>query len=338
MDENTIIFRKKIAKIIKESKALIKQDTCFLCGKEVTGFCNSHSVPQFVMKYIAAEGMLIQPNVLLRTKEPEIMDTKKGIKKSGTFELICNNCDSTYFSDYENEENWDLIPNEKMLAEVAIKNLLLGIYQRRYQISFIGNDEFRNNFYGYDRFKYHRMLDIMDYENDLEEYKKIKENDSEGYIQIVLNEDIDFRTPIATQSLITVYKDLSGRIINDVHNNNPDIRMKSMHLCVFPLKNKTKVILFYKKTDRDYKSILHSINAMCKEKKLKYLNYLIFAYTENYYFSPKIGDVLKDKNLVKLGKENNLELFCRKIYEDPSKYIPVTMDEIPNFLEKQFAM
>lgn len=42
--------------------------------------------------------------------------------------------------------------------------------------------------------------------------------------------------------------------------------MKSMHLCVFPLKNKIKVILFYKKTDKDYKLILHSINAMSKEK------------------------------------------------------------------------
>ena len=80
--------------------------------------------------------------------------------------------------------------------------------------------------------------------------------------------------------------------------------MKSMHLCVFPLKNKTKVILFYKKTDRDYKSILHSINAMCKEKKLKYLNYLIFAYTENYYFSPKIGDVLTAK-VIEIEEDKN---------------------------------
>ena len=338
MDKDKISIRKKIAKVIKEAKASTKQDTCYLCEAKVTKFCNSHSVPQYIMRYITDNGMIIQPTALLGEKNPTIIDREKGIRKSGTFELICNNCDSKYFSDYENEENWDLKPDKKMLSEVAIKNLLLGIYQRSYQINFMGNGEFKNFFYGYDTYKYYRSLDILDYEYDIKEYIKIKENDVTEDIQIVLNEELDFRTPIATQSLITVYKDLNGRIINDVHDINPKTRMKSMHVCVFPLKNKTKIILFYKKTDRVYESILHSINSMSKEQKLKYVNYLIFAYTDNYYFSPKISNCLNDKNLVKLGRENNLALSHYKIQENPDEYQPVTMDEIPNFFDEEFVM
>ena len=334
MDKDTIDFRKKIAKVIKEAKASTKQDACYLCGAKVTKFCNSHSVPQYIMKNITDNGMLIQSTALLGEKIHTIIDREKGIRKSGTFELICNNCDSIYFSDYENEENWYIKPDGKMLAEVAIKNLLLGIYQRKYQINFMGNDEFNNLFYVYE---YHRSLDILDYEDDIKEYIKIKENNATEDIQIVLNEELDFRTPIATQSLITVYKDLGGRILNNVHDINQKTRMKSMHVCVFPLENKTKIILFYKKTDRVYKSILHSINSMSKEQKLKYVNYLIFAYTDNYYFSPKITNCLNDKNLVKLGRENNLALSYYKIHENPDEYQPVTMDEIPNFLNEDFA-
>lgn len=38
------------------------------------------------------------------------------------------------------------------------------------QFNFIGNKEFRNSFHGYELFKY-RILDIMEYKNDLEEYR-----------------------------------------------------------------------------------------------------------------------------------------------------------------------
>ena len=76
---------------------------------------------------------------------------------------------------------------------------------------------------------------------------------------------------------------------------------------------------------------------MSKEQKLKYVNYLIFAYTDNYYFSPKITNCLNDENLVKLGRENNLALSYHKIHENPDEYQPVTMDEIPNFLNEDFA-
>lgn len=35
-----------------------------------------------------------------------LMDTEKGVEEAGTFHLICNECDSKIFSDYENPDNY----------------------------------------------------------------------------------------------------------------------------------------------------------------------------------------------------------------------------------------
>ena len=46
-----------------------------------------------------------------------LRDTENGVIKAGTFHLICNDCDSKIFSDYENPDNYSkqLVP--KMIAQ-----------------------------------------------------------------------------------------------------------------------------------------------------------------------------------------------------------------------------
>ena len=46
------------------------------------------------------------------------------------FNYICNNCDGTFFQDYENPDNIILQPTDKMLAEIAVKNYLLQLSKR----------------------------------------------------------------------------------------------------------------------------------------------------------------------------------------------------------------
>ena len=96
-------YKKRINKLFKKARAESKRETCYYCGKPVSSFCNSHSIPKFCLKNIAVKGKVLTLNSIL---DNPLMDTQKGVKEAGTFHLICNDCDSKIFSDYENSENY----------------------------------------------------------------------------------------------------------------------------------------------------------------------------------------------------------------------------------------
>ena len=116
--------RKKVNNLLSKARNSAKPDKCILCGKPQTSFCNSHSVPQLSLKNIAENGKVLHASVLMG------IDVIKGVNNSGTFHFICNECDGTFFQDYENEQNLKAMPTDKMLAEIAVKNILLQLSKR----------------------------------------------------------------------------------------------------------------------------------------------------------------------------------------------------------------
>lgn len=72
---------------------------CLLCGKNINGFCNSHSVPRMILQQIADQGWVLKTDVSINpSKETE---RGYGLKRAGTFHLICSECDKKCFLDYE---------------------------------------------------------------------------------------------------------------------------------------------------------------------------------------------------------------------------------------------
>lgn len=72
-----------------------------------------------------------------------------------------------------------------------------------------------------------------------------------------------------------------------------------------------------------------------------YINYIMFAYTENYFFSKKIQrKIEKDENLKKLSRElNGLPNFGYIGMDDIlERYEPVRMEKIPNFLLVEYSL
>ena len=67
--------RKKLRSLIRRAEEKAKFDKCVLCGKPQSSFCNSHSIPQMVLKTIATKGKLLQPGLLM---DSEIFDNEKG--------------------------------------------------------------------------------------------------------------------------------------------------------------------------------------------------------------------------------------------------------------------
>ena len=124
-------YKKQMSRLLKEARQAAKRDTCYFCGKSVTSFCNSHSVPRFCLENIATNGDVLTLNTVV---DNPLMDTENGVNKAGTFHLICNDCDSKIFSDYENPDNYSNQPTPKMIVQMALKNSLKSISKRFFEI------------------------------------------------------------------------------------------------------------------------------------------------------------------------------------------------------------
>ena len=118
--------------------------------------------------------------------------------------------------------------------------------------------------------------------------------------------------------------------------------MQYMHLCFFPLKNQSVVLAFYHKRDKFYRSLRHQINSSSEDKVLKYLNYLLFAHTENYFIFKSVKQEIENSDaLQKLSQETNGLPTMGYLNCDNDfgvGYTPVTMDEIPDFLDSKWAV
>lgn len=337
---NVVDIRKKMNRLLSEARNNAKPDICILCGKPQTSFCNSHSVPQLALRNIADNGMILQASLLMGI---EVVDIEKGVNSSGTFHYICNDCDGTFFQDYENEQNLKSFPTDKMLAEIAVKNILLQLSKRGQEKKLYR--ELQKQFGAYtnlENLEEIKELDIRDYEEELQFHKNIVDNDILGGYQILYWSVLLYKVPIATQSAIALSKDLEGNEINNIFDMSESVRMQFMHLAILPLKKESVVLAFYHKRDKLYRKLRHQINSLPEQKVLKFLNYIIFAYTENYFISKTIQSVIElNDKLTELGRENSG--YPNLGFLEPNNffgigYQPIGMDEIPNFLSHDWAV
>lgn len=132
MKEKKVEYRKKLGKLFGESRKDAKSEVCFYCGEKCSSFCNSHSIPAFFLRNIALEGNLYSNNKLVSLP---LLDEDKGVNQSGTFQIICRDCDSKIFSEYENPDNYENVPTSKMIAQIAMKNYLKSISKRKFEIA-----------------------------------------------------------------------------------------------------------------------------------------------------------------------------------------------------------
>ena len=86
--------RKKYNKYTKKARDLVKDSKCLYCNKEVSSFCNSHSIPEFCLRNIAEDGKVMTLNTFINIP---FNKKEKGIGEAGTFQIICRDCDSKIF-------------------------------------------------------------------------------------------------------------------------------------------------------------------------------------------------------------------------------------------------
>ncbi len=335
-----IALKKTLAESQRKIYSNIKPGQCILCGERKTSFCNSHTIPQFILKNIAKSGLIGTPNAIIKLPIPNIGKDTNGVKSSGVIHFICNQCDSKYFKEYENPDNLKNKVTDKMLAEIALKNFLSELVrtriEREEQSNIIQNyGILTNRPYELQNFQ---NWDIEDFEDEVKEHKKNIVTNHSGAYQIIFHEVLPYKVPLAFQDSMSLIEDMEGLPIHNTKDLSKKNRIQKLHVAILPLKDSTFVLAFYHKKDKKYRNLRHQFNSVSKDKKLAFLNYLIFAYSENYFFSvEKEQDFTSNFKLAQLSQE----LFGKpnlgvQIFGDNSNknYKKVQPDEITNFLLK----
>ena len=315
---------KQISDFFRNAERKSKEETCALCGCKQSSFSNSHSVPQFVLKRIAKDGILKTFSDIVGIK-----NHKNGIKNSWTFHTICSECENTYFRAYEDEHALLNPPTNLMLAQMALKDslLLLSKYRRDRQTdqqaielgAFVGE---------VDVLSVMKERDINEMKFEIRRSKKIIDKKLKSGFKLIFFSVLDWVTPLAFQSALCVHYDMDGKEINQVYNESPTIRMQFLHIAVLPLAKKTVIMVYFHKDDRNYIPFERKFLRMSDVDKLEYINYLIFRYTEHALLSPSADT--NNERLLDLCEENDNVIF------DPN--CMVSPKEIPNFLSKDHAL
>lgn len=287
VSEKIIKLRKEYSRIISKSKQQAKKSECMWCGKKITRFCNSHSVPQCVLKNIDIDGKLDYFNSIV---DIPLINKDRGIGEAATFKLICSNCDNKIFRDYEELSKLESPPTEVMLEEIALKNVLMMLNKRYFEIELFRNlKKEYNSPFPYEAKQEVNALDERDFWWDFVRIKAMLSSSKEtkSKYKMFFWRKLDYIIPIAFQGLVTLYGDLEGNLVTDIYNTSEDIIVKYMHVCMFPLETSSVVFAFYHEDDTEYDSFAEQFCKLDKEEQLAVLSYIVYGYCEDMLFAKK---------------------------------------------------
>lgn len=139
------------------------------------------------------------------------------------------------------------------------------------------------------------LLDIQDYENDYNQFKTEHEKGEFENLRTVCKV-LEYEVEFTTSSAFTVQYDYNRKQINDIYHDKSDKKMPSIYVSVYPVEDKTIIILSYHLSDKDiYEEYFNQLEGLTNEEIVQHLNYIIIEYTENVYFSPDLVDRMADE-------------------------------------------
>mgnify|MGYP003586159253 CR=1 FL=1 len=341
-NNNKIHYNQLINGDLKQAQRLAKPDRCYFCGKRVTSFCNSHSIPRFCLSQIASEGKMYTPNLLI---DLPIMSKEKGVNQAGTFQLICHNCDNTIFQEYENPNAYELPPNSKMLAEIALKNYLLMISKRLNEAELykLLAQQYANGESLLSSFQTTTALDLDEYKEDFERSKQGVLKHHEDWYYLFYFQHLDYIVPYAFQSSIALISDLEDNIINDIYMNDPKNKIKDIHLAIFPLQQSSVIVGFIDSRNKKYRKFYRQLKLLPLEQQLATLNYIVFSYSENVFLSKSVPqEIIQNKAFIETCQKTILTLSTSpsgpNIHTAIEHYSLRKRNEIPNLLDRKYEL
>ena len=341
-DEKLNIGHKvKLSKIFTDSRKLAKKNECIYCGKEVTSFCNSHSIPAFCLRNISKNGELFYSNVFINMP---LLPLDKGVNNAGTFQILCHECDSNVFQEYENPNNYEKNPTPKMVAQIAMKNYLRAISKRlnEYALFDITKKEFPDTTDILNYMQEIQKMDLKEYKAGYEKAKRISvKNWPEAY-HVFCYERLNYVVPMAFQGMVALLSDLDGQIINDLYYENPKYIIEEIHICVFPLNDSSIVMMFVDSRFKRYRKFYKKFCVLPLDEKLALISYIILLYSEDVFFSKEIpDDILHDENIKDVCGQTTSVLskdFVDVIERAKDVFDLSKCNTIPNLLSEKYKL
>ena len=331
----------EINSLEKEAKSKSKPDTCLICHTPTTRFCNSHSIPKFCLKQIASEGYVLTSYAIY---DYPILKETDGIERAGTFHLICPQCDNKAFKEYEDPNNYDELPNQRMMAQIATKNLLKLIDKRRIEIEYYKmfcekHPEFKEHF---STKQTANQLDIVEYEAAFQRACRALKKDRAEY-HLAFFAKLDYVTPIAFQGQIAMAFDLEGNLINDLFCYSPQYRIEMINICILPMDNKSIIMMFIEDGHKRYRKFLKQFNKLESLDKLSVISYIVILYSEEVYLAKSIKGVIENSPYLKKAAEENTDYMFdasvkSQIEEVKEEYNLDNRKLVPNLLSKEYRV
>jgi len=341
LGERRIPLNKYTSRLLAKARENAKRDTCFLCGKPCTSFCNSHSIPKFTLLNISEKGKVI---ATLQNDIP-MLGKDTGINKAGTFQIICRECDSKVFADYETPDAYSQIPTDKMLAQIALKDYLRMLSRRFNEKEFyqlLGQRHPDHQNYT-DEKQFIGDYDLVDFQRGFNYAQKAVTKNNGPYYYLHYHAVLDYVVPFAAQSSIIMVGDFEDCVINDIYNFSSDYRQESIHIAVFPLETTSVVMVFAEQGQKRYRKFFKQLRKLSPDDQLSAISYILFAYTENIYLSARIAEQVQ-------GNPQFMDV-CRIVTDVHS---PIMFDEplptairnfslskrntIPNLLSREYSL
>ncbi|HUM85106.1 MAG TPA: hypothetical protein PLN48_15300 [Lachnospiraceae bacterium] len=347
MNDNRINYRKQLNDFLSEARKRAKGTKCYYCGKPVTSFCDSHYVPRFCLKNIAVDGKVYY---CISFTDFELMDVDQGVKQAGTFNIICRECDSKIFQDYENPDSYPSVPSSKMLAEIAMKDYLKFIYKRRLEKA-MGDITIEKNppFGLYIKLKAEvQELDLIEYDKNFQKAKQLSQQDQNVGYELFFYQQLPYVSPVAMQSCIDLIADLDGQCVNNTFDISPDYHPRDLHLSILPLSDSTVIMMFVDSNEDVYKSFIKQFKEKTLDEQLGIINYIVFLYTEDYFISPSVPkEVFENASIedsvAQLAEGLSIGDNREEAQERALKNALITFDlrkwrKVPNLLDEQYRV
>lgn len=310
--ELLIEAKKELNELVLNAKKKARETKCLLCGKECSTLVSSHSIPRYILNSISNNGYLYNPTAI-NDDTGFIIDEKFGLKKAGTFHLICNECDKSFFKCYEEyNEIYDLfnkIKNHKIdftvhikLASIYLKSILKEYHTKKIDVHV--HEHFKEIFLQlgiYDEYNMSEIaeLNIEDYKIDIEYCQSVINNVPGKTMAIIDYIELEYTVPFATQAVIALQKDIKGKMINDVFNMSHDYHISELAICVFPINGKTHIIIFtVGKNKGIYSEFISQYKRLSKQDRLRLIQVLIFSHTEEIYIDDYLYELFKKDNII----------------------------------------
>lgn len=302
MNERQIKTRKLSSALFKEANKNLKILCCPFCGQKSPVLCNSHSIPEFVLRNIAGEEGYV--NNIYNILDVCIQKEELGVGQAGCFKMICINCDSQVFQNYEDENKLLYFNNEKqILNEIALKNILRNMHGMMDQMSIF---DLLYDKYGGEENIINANVCLHDLDSYMTEMNQIIDNicdDKQSDYTIIYKNYLEYVTPIAFQGCFEMKFDCNGELIHLSHTDKEDY-LRLFHIAILPLSAKTLVLVFIRDKCKEYRKLINQFEKKNDQQKLDFINYIIFKCSDNFFISKRINKEIYTNDFKRICNPN----------------------------------